>query len=81
MDKQLTQKDLAQKINEKPSVIQDYESGKAIPSAQILSKMERILSVKLRGMYCSSLPTTSNLISGSRYRRGEEAGGAKEVVI
>lgn len=52
MDKQLTQKDLAQKINEKPSVIQDYESGKAIPSPQILSKMERSLGVKLRGMYC-----------------------------
>ncbi|KAG8217224.1 hypothetical protein J3R82DRAFT_5310 [Butyriboletus roseoflavus] len=49
MEKQLTQKDLAQKINEKPSVIQDYESGKAIPSPQILSKMERTLGVKLRG--------------------------------
>jgi putative transcription factor len=49
MDKELTQKDLAQKINEKPSVIQDYESGKAIPSPQILSKMERSLGVKLRG--------------------------------
>ncbi|KAG6379234.1 hypothetical protein JVT61DRAFT_11682 [Boletus reticuloceps] len=49
MEKQLTQKDLAQKINEKPSVIQDYESGKAIPSLQILSKMERVLAVKLRG--------------------------------
>lgn len=52
MEKQFTQKDLAQKINEKPSVIQDYESGKAIPNPQILSKMERILGVKLRGMYC-----------------------------
>ncbi|KAI9568951.1 multi protein bridging factor 1-domain-containing protein [Boletus coccyginus] len=49
MDKQFTQKELAQKINEKPSVIQDYESGKAIPNPQILSKMERILGVKLRG--------------------------------
>ncbi|KAF8556907.1 ylMBF1 [Imleria badia] len=48
-DKELTQKDLAQKINEKPSVIQDYEAGKAIPSPQILSKMERALGVKLRG--------------------------------
>lgn len=57
MDKQFTQKDLAQKVNEKPSVIQDYESGKAIPNAQILSKMERILGVKLRGVYyfCSLL--------------------------
>ncbi|EGN96160.1 hypothetical protein SERLA73DRAFT_185755 [Serpula lacrymans var. lacrymans S7.3] len=49
MEKQITQKDLAQKVNEKPSVIQDYESGKAIPNPQILSKFERILGVKLRG--------------------------------
>ncbi|KAF5358492.1 hypothetical protein D9756_001734 [Leucocoprinus leucothites] len=46
---QLSQKDLAQKINEKPSVLQDYESGKAIPNPQILGKLERILKVKLRG--------------------------------
>ncbi|KIK63731.1 hypothetical protein GYMLUDRAFT_40793 [Collybiopsis luxurians FD-317 M1] len=45
----LTQKDVAQKINEKPSVLQDYESGKAIPSPQILGKLERVLGVKLRG--------------------------------
>ncbi|KAF9228761.1 ylMBF1 [Gyrodon lividus] len=49
MEKQFTQKDLAQKTNEKPSVIQDYESGKAIPNPQILGKFERILGVKLRG--------------------------------
>lgn len=46
---QLSQKDLAQKINEKPSVLQDYESGRAIPNPQILGKMERVLKVKLRG--------------------------------
>ncbi|PAV23744.1 ylMBF1 [Pyrrhoderma noxium] len=45
----LSQKDLAQKVNEKPSVIQDYESGKAIPNPQILGKLERALQVKLRG--------------------------------
>jgi len=45
----LTQKDVAQKINEKPSVLQDYESGKAIPNPQILGKLERALGVKLRG--------------------------------
>ncbi|KAG5637709.1 hypothetical protein H0H81_003473 [Sphagnurus paluster] len=45
----LSQKDVAQKINEKPSVIQDYESGKAIPNPQILGKLERVLGVKLRG--------------------------------
>jgi putative transcription factor len=49
MEKQMTQKDLGQKINEKPSVIQDYESGKAIPNPQILTKIERTLGVKLRG--------------------------------
>ncbi|KAF8275212.1 ylMBF1 [Lactarius quietus] len=50
MDLKLSQKDVAQKVNEKPSVIQDYESGKAIPNPQILSKLERVLGVKLRGI-------------------------------
>ena len=49
MEKQLSQKDVAQKINEKPSVLQDYEAGRAIPNAQILAKLERVLGVKLRG--------------------------------
>ncbi|KAJ2916832.1 hypothetical protein MD484_g3591, partial [Candolleomyces efflorescens] len=49
LEKQLTQKDLAARINEKPSVLQDYESGKAIPNPQILGKLERALGVKLRG--------------------------------
>lgn len=50
-DLKLTQKDLAQKINEKPSVLQDYEAGRAIPNPQILSKLERVLGVKLRGEF------------------------------
>ena len=50
MELKLSQKDVAQKINEKPSVLQDYEAGKAIPNAQILAKLERTLGVKLRGM-------------------------------
>ena len=52
LEKQLTQKDVASRINEKPSVLQDYESGKAIPNPQILGKLERVLGVKLRGVYC-----------------------------
>ncbi len=40
---------MAQKINEKPSVLQDYESGKAIPNQLVLAKMEKALGVKLRG--------------------------------
>lgn len=48
--KGLTQKDLATKINEKPSVVNDYEGGKALnPNQQILMKLERALGVKLRG--------------------------------
>lgn len=54
-EKGLSQKDCAQKINEKPSVLQDYESGKAIPNTQILSKLERVLGVKLRGMLNTAL--------------------------
>lgn len=48
-DKKLTQAQLAQLINEKPQVIQEYESGKAIPNQQIIGKLERALGTKLRG--------------------------------
>uniref|UniRef100_A0A5B7C6Q8 Putative multiprotein-bridging factor 1b-like n=1 Tax=Davidia involucrata TaxID=16924 RepID=A0A5B7C6Q8_DAVIN len=49
INKKLTQSQLAQVINEKPQVIQEYESGKAIPNQQIITKLERALGVKLRG--------------------------------
>ncbi|KAM3395993.1 multiprotein-bridging factor 1a [Capsicum galapagoense] len=48
-DRKLTQAQLAQLINEKPQIIQEYESGKAIPNQQIISKLERALGAKLRG--------------------------------
>lgn len=48
-EKKMSQKDLATKINEKPQIINEYESGKAIPNQQILGKIERALGVKLRG--------------------------------
>jgi transcriptional regulator with XRE-family HTH domain len=51
MELKLSQKDVAAKINEKPSVLQDYESSKAIPNPQILGKLERALGVKLRGTF------------------------------
>lgn len=38
----------AQIINERPQVIQEYESGKAIPSGQILNKLSRALGVTLK---------------------------------
>jgi|TARA_B110000902_G_C13727919_1_gene367768 putative transcription factor len=43
--KGLTQKDLAQKINVKPSVINDYESGKALPNPSIINKLKKILEI------------------------------------
>eukprot|EP00245_Coleochaete_scutata_P005718 TRINITY_DN194_c0_g1_i1.p2 TRINITY_DN194_c0_g1~~TRINITY_DN194_c0_g1_i1.p2 ORF type:complete len:140 (-),score=31.37 TRINITY_DN194_c0_g1_i1:328-747(-) len=49
LEKKLTQAQLAQQINEKPQIIQEYENGHAIPNQQIISKLERILGVKLRG--------------------------------
>ena len=46
----MNQKELAQKLNTKPSVIIEYESGKAIiTNNALLSKIERILNVKLQG--------------------------------
>jgi len=49
LELKLPQDKLAQKANEKVSVIRDYESSKAIPNPQVLGKLERILGVKLRG--------------------------------
>jgi len=45
--KEMSQKDLAQKLNVKPSVINDYESGKAIPQPGFVSQLNRILGVTL----------------------------------
>lgn len=47
--KGLTQKELAQKINEKQQVINEYESGRAIPNNQVMGKLERAIGLKLRG--------------------------------
>ena len=45
----ISQKELAQKINEKPQIVNEYEAGKAVPNQQILGKLERVLGIKLRG--------------------------------
>ena len=37
----MTQKELATAINEKPQIVGEYESGKAVPNPQIISKLER----------------------------------------
>eukprot|EP01023_Acetabularia_acetabulum_P052984 TRINITY_DN58_c0_g1_i4.p2 TRINITY_DN58_c0_g1~~TRINITY_DN58_c0_g1_i4.p2 ORF type:complete len:160 (-),score=26.25 TRINITY_DN58_c0_g1_i4:911-1390(-) len=45
--KKMSQSDLAKAINEKPNIIQEYESGKAIPNPQVLAKLSRALGVPL----------------------------------
>ena len=47
--KEWSQKDLATKVNEKQSVINEYEAAKAVPNQQVLTKLEKALGVKLRG--------------------------------
>ena len=48
MEKKMTQKELAQAIQVKPQVINEYESGKAIPDSGIINKLQRALGKKLR---------------------------------
>jgi len=45
--KKLTQKELATLIAEKPTVIGDYEAGRASPNPAILVKLDRALGVHL----------------------------------
>lgn len=45
--KKMTQKDLAQLIMEKPTVINELESGRAMPNGAIIGKLERALGVRL----------------------------------
>jgi putative transcription factor len=47
MAKKMSQKDLATAINEKPQIVAEYESGKAVPNPQLISKLERGLGCKL----------------------------------
>uniref|UniRef100_A0A6V7QQ09 HTH cro/C1-type domain-containing protein n=1 Tax=Ananas comosus var. bracteatus TaxID=296719 RepID=A0A6V7QQ09_ANACO len=49
--KGMSQAELAKRINERAQVVQDYESGKAVPNHAVLAKMEKVLEVKLRGKF------------------------------
>merc|ERR1711953_1071227 len=47
MAKKMSQTQLATAINEKSSVVNEYESGKAIPKGDIINKLSRALGVRL----------------------------------
>ena len=44
----ISRKELAQKINEKETLVAEYENGTAIPSAGILNKIDKVLKTKVR---------------------------------
>lgn len=46
--KKMTQKELAQKINERHNVIIDYENGKAVPSREVAKKISKVLGVPIK---------------------------------
>lgn len=75
--KKMTQKDLATAINEKPQVIGQYESGKAIPNPQIISKLERKLGTKLPRPGKSKAPKAATAKAAGGATRGPPRAGAR----
>ena len=47
MAKKMSQADLAKAINQPAKVVNEYESGKAIPNQAIVNKMNKVLGVHL----------------------------------
>ncbi len=64
----ITREDFAKRLGEKDSVIRRVESGEMFPTAALVSKIERLLKVRLRTTLDSSVkgstPSPSNLTLG-----------------
>lgn len=46
--KEMTQKEVAQRMSVKVDIIRDYENGKAIPDSRIINRLEQILGGTIR---------------------------------
>lgn len=46
--KKMTQSELAKKVNVQSKTVADYEAGRVVPDAGILSKLSRVLGVTLK---------------------------------
>ena len=79
--KNLTQKELATAINEKPQVVAEYESGKAIPNPQIISKLERKLGCKLPRPGKSKAPPKEGGSSGGGTGTANKTPGVKQGLV
>ena len=47
--KKMNRKQLAAKIQENIKVVEEYETGKAIPNIKIINKFQRVLGIKITG--------------------------------
>lgn len=79
--KKMTQKEVATAINEKPQVVAEYESGKAVPNPQIISKLERTLGTKLPRPGKSKPPpkTGTGTAAAAKKPAGQSAAAAKGI--
>lgn len=77
--KKMTQKELATAINEKPQVVAEYESGKAVPNPQIISKLERKLGTKLPRPGKSKPPPKNSAGGSSSKKSGMSSAAAKGI--
>jgi putative transcription factor len=73
--KKMSQKELATAINEKPQVVGQYESGKAIPNGELISKLERKLGVKLPRPGKSKAPPKDGVAAKKAVNTGPTRGG------
>jgi transcriptional regulator with XRE-family HTH domain len=79
-EKGLTQKDLGTKINEKPQVIAEYESGKAIPNPAILAKLEVSCACECIAALPLTRPTARTGREAARQGHWRTAGRPQEVL-